>query len=256
MTKQSLDDWKIIIPARLSSTRLPRKPLIEINGLSILNRTYNCALNAVQDPEKIFIATDSYEIKQHCKLFGANVVMTSDKCSTGTDRIAEFADKISTSQYINLQGDEPIFPSDQLKYFIEKVLKDKSNVYTAITKLKTEKDYHNLSIPKMAISTSGRLMYSSRSPIPSNKRGDFNYGYKHVCVYAFNKKHLQLFAKTPSKTPFELEEDLEINRFLELDVNVQCIELQYGGKAVDTQEDLKEVSKIIDLATSKLNSYN
>ena len=90
-----------------------------------------------------------------------------------------------------------------------------------------------------------KLLYSSRAPIPANKSGEFNFGYKHVCVYAFNKEHLSLFARNQNKTLFEGEEDLEINRFLELGVDVNCIELKNCGKAVDNFDDLADVKKII-----------
>ena len=144
-----------------------------------------------------------------------------------------------------MQGDEPLFPSDQLEIFIKNTILDKTKVYTAITSIKDEKDYRNNSIPKMVFSNSMRLLYSSRAPIPSNKKNLFKKGYKHICVYAFNKDHLNKFKSLREKTKFEFIEDLEINRFLELDISVKCIELMKGGKAVDTKSDLEEVRKII-----------
>ena len=184
------EDFILVIPARLDSTRLPKKLLIEIEGKSIIERTYNQALKALKDKNKIIIATDSIIIKEHCESFGANTVLTSKNCLTGTDRIAEISEKIFASQYINLQGDEPIFPSDQLEIFIRNVIKDKTKVYTAITSIKDEKDYRNYSIPKNGIFKFKRLLYSSRAPIPSNKKAKFKKAYKHICVYAFNKEHL------------------------------------------------------------------
>ena len=239
------EDFILVIPARLESTRLSKKLLIEIEGKSIIERTYNQALIALKDKDKIIIATDSEIIKEHCENFGANTLLTSKDCLTGTDRIAEVAEKISASQYINLQGDEPIFPSDQLEIFIRNVITDKTKVYTAITSIKDEKDYRNYSIPKMVFSHSKRLLYSSRAPIPGNKKDIFKKAYKHICVYAFNKEHLIKFKNQKEKTNFEFIEDLEINRFLELDLSVKCIELRNGGKAVDTKYDLEEVRKII-----------
>ena len=240
------EDFILVIPARLKSTRLPEKLLIEINGKTIIERTYNQALKAIKDRKKIVIATDSQNIKNHCNLFGARTILTSEKCLTGTDRIAEVSEKISAEQYINLQGDEPIFPSDQLNIFIKKVTQDKSKIYTAITSIRNEKDYRNYSIPKMVFSNSKELLYSSRAPIPGNKNDEFIKAYKHICVYAFNKMHLKMFKDSKEKTDFELLEDLEINRFLELDISVKCIELDYGGKAIDTKTDLNEVRKIIN----------
>ena len=239
------EDFILVIPARLDSTRLPKKLLIEIEGKSIIERTYNQALKALRNKDKIIIATDSIIIKKHCENFGARTLLTSRDCLTGTDRVAEVSEKISASQYINLQGDEPIFPSDQLEIFIRNVIQDKTKVYTAITSIEDEKDYRNYSIPKMVFSNSKRLLYSSRAPIPSNKKDLFQKAYKHICVYAFNKEHLFDFKNQKVKTNFEFIEDLEINRFLELDLSVRCIELNNGGKAVDTQYDLEEVRKII-----------
>ena len=239
------EDFILVIPARLDSTRLTKKLLIEIEGKSIIERTYNQALKALKDKDKIIIATDSEIIKEHCENFGAKTLLTSKDCLTGTDRIAEVSEKVSASQYINLQGDEPIFPSDQLEIFIRNVIEDKTKVYTAITSIKNEKDYRNYSIPKMVFSTSKRLLYSSRAPIPGNKKDIFKKAYKHICVYAFNKDHLFAFKNQKEKTNFEFLEDLEINRFLELDYSVSCIELNNAGKAIDTKYDLEEVRQII-----------
>tara|TARA_Y100000991_G_scaffold203312_1_gene177907 strand:+ start:2681 stop:3424 length:744 start_codon:yes stop_codon:yes gene_type:complete len=230
-------EYLIVIPARINSTRLPRKLLMEINGISIIQRTYKRALQAINEPEKIIIATDSEEIRDHCNNFNAKTIMTSKNCLTGTDRVAEVAKKIKSAQYINLQGDEPIFPSLELSNFIKQANKDPSLIYTAITKIKKEEDYRNPSIPKMVFSKRKTLLYSSRAPIPSNKSGEFQNAYKHVCVYAFNRNHLDLFKNNESKTFFENEEDLEINRFLELEEKVKCIEISNGGRALDTQND-------------------
>jgi len=240
-----IKDFVLVIPARLESTRLPRKLLRKIEGISIIERTFNCAFNALGDRNKIIIATDSKLILEHCHLFGANVILTSKNCLTGTDRVAEISKIVEANQYINLQGDEPIFPVSDLTYFISEVTKNPDYIYTGITKIYKEEDYNNLSIPKMVFTNSKRLLYSSRAPIPCNKSGKFVTGFKHICVYAFNKTHLNAFTSLDNKTVFEFEEDLEINRFLELDMDVKCIPLEKGGKAVDTQEDLEKVSNLI-----------
>ena len=239
-------DFILVIPARLESSRLPRKLLREIKGISVIQRTYNCALEAIGNREKIIIATDSELIKQHCNKFGANTILTSKSCLTGTDRVAEVSEKIRSKQYINLQGDEPIFPSTELNLFINEVTKDPSFVYTAVTKIKSEQDYRSLSIPKMVFSKSNLLLYSSRGAIPSNKLGSYKIAYKHVCIYAFNKSHLDAFKSSSKKSYFEEEEDLEINRYLELDIKVKCIHIDKGGKAIDTLEDLNYVKSILE----------
>lgn len=238
-------DFILVIPARLNSTRLPKKLLIEIDGKTVIERSYECALKALKDREKIIVATDSNEIRNNCNKFGAKTILTSKNCMTGTDRVAEVAEKIDADQYINLQGDEPIFPANELSLFIKEVSQKPSEVHTAITKIIDESDFRNLTIPKMVFSNSKKLLYSSRAAIPSSKSNIFKLAYKHVCVYAFNKNHLRIFKSQTNKTKFELIEDLEINRFLELDINVRCVELRKCGKAVDTKEDLEIVKNYI-----------
>ena len=239
------NNFVLVIPARLNSTRLPKKLLIKIQGKSIIERTYKCALKALGEKERIIIATDSNEIKYKCESFGARVIMTSENCLTGTDRVAEVAEIVEADQYINLQGDEPIFPAEELKFFIKEVSNNLLDVHTAITKIKNETDFRNLSIPKMVFTNSKKLLYSSRAAIPGSKFDVFKNAYKHVCIYAFNKKHLELFHRQKQKSTFELQEDLEINRFLELDINVQCVELTKSGKAVDNVNDLEIVKEYI-----------
>ena len=97
----------------------------------------------------------------------------------------------------------------------------------------------------MVFTNSKKLLYSSRAAIPGSKFDVFKNAYKHVCIYAFNKKHLELFHRQKQKSTFELQEDLEINRFLELDINVQCVELTKSGKAVDNVNDLEIVKEYI-----------
>lgn len=211
----------------------------------MIQRTYEQALKAVGNKERVIIATDSDEVMNHCKQFDAITCLTSESCLTGTDRVAEVSRVVEADKYINLQGDEPIFPVNSLKNFIQEVSESEGKVFTAISEITSPEDYKSISIPKMVFSQSNRLLYSSRASIPANKSNRFNFGYKHVCIYAYDKKNLDLYSKRNSKTRFEEEEDLEINRFLELDIEVRCIEVKESGKAVDTQYDLDKVREII-----------
>ena len=237
-------DWLIVIPARLNSTRLQEKALIDINGQTMIQRTYNCALNAVKDRNKIIIATDSYKIYKHARGFNAKVEITPNSCLTGTDRVFEIAKKYEASQYINLQGDEPIFPPEVIEYFIREAQKNKSIVHTAVKEILNKEQFLNKSIPKMVFSKSRKLLYSSRAPIPFNKSGTFQKAYKHICIYAYNKKHLKKF-NSSEKSFFEKIEDLEINRYLENNIEVNCIEVKKSGVAVDTLYDLNKVKEIL-----------
>lgn len=246
LARQSVD-WIVIIPARLNSSRLPGKPLINICGMSMLERTYRQVLSAINNADKIYIATDAQEIFEHCKGFTEHVVMTSPECLTGTDRLAEVSRRVKADIYFNVQGDEPILPPEAIAEFIEKVLAmQEPIVATAVMKVTDQSIYKNLSVPKMIFSKSGRLLYSSRAAVPSTKSGQMpDHVYKHVCMYSFTPESLETFNNQRQKTVFENAEDLEINRFLELDIPVQTIEVSSSGRAIDTSDDLEYVKNFL-----------
>ena len=119
----------VIIPARYKSSRLEGKPLIDLNGIPMIVRTYRQCLKAVS-ANKIYIATDNSLIKKVCDKEGAQVIMTSSECLTGTDRVAEVSEKIEADTYINVQGDEPIFNPEDLKLLISEIKKNPEEIIT------------------------------------------------------------------------------------------------------------------------------
>lgn len=238
--------YLIVIPARLKSTRLPNKPLIKIHGKEILLRTYERCLLAVNEPQNIIVATDHQSIVSFCQEKNINVIMTSDQCLTGTDRVCEVAKKISADTYINVQGDEPILNPEDLKLVIANVKKDPKKVYNGYAEIKTEHNYFSPNIPKVIFHpTTKELMYMSRAAIPANKSFTFEKAWKQVCIYAFPKDSLTAFSAT-NKTPLEAIEDIEVLRFLELGYKVQMIPLSGNGIAVDVLEDIKKVEVYLD----------
>lgn len=232
----------VVIPARLASTRLPNKPLLDIAGKSMLQRTYEQCLKAV-DSENLLIATDSSLIVEHAHSLGFNVALTSDECLTGTDRIAEIAEKSDFDYYINVQGDEPLINPEDIKKVIEAVDKYPGEIINGYTEIDSETDYFSRTIPKVVFRQDGRLLYMSRSPIPGNKSGEFIKSWRQVCIYAFPKKALMAFANQKEKTQIENIEDIEILRFLEMGYEVRMVSLSDESIAVDTQEDLNRVIK-------------
>jgi len=230
----------VIIPARYKSTRFPGKPLTDIMGKSMLLRTYEQCIKAV-DAKLVYVATEDQRIVDHCNSFGIQVILTSDECLTGTDRIAEVATKIKVDYYINVQGDEPLFnPDDIVKIteLLETYPGEILNGYTAIT---DEKQYTSVSVPKVVFRPNGKLLYMSRSAVPGNKASSFVKAWRQVCIYAFPFDALAAFAGCKTKTTLEAEEDIEILRFLELDYEVRMIELSSESIAVDNPEDVSEV---------------
>ena len=235
--------YVVIIPARFSSNRLNGKPLKDINGIPMIVRTFNQCHKAI-NKDLIFVATDNHKIKSVCQKNNINVIMTSSKCLTGTDRVFQASKKIKADIYINLQGDEPLFNPKDIKKIIAYSKKYPKEIITGYSRIKTAKMFKSIHTPKVVFSINKDLLYASRSPIPQNKNNIFKFGYRQVCIYAFPKDKLRSFYSV-KKTPLEYEEDIEYLRFLEKGIRIKCVELSDYSKAVDTQEDLREVRKII-----------
>lgn len=235
-----MKSYAVVIPARLASTRLPNKPLIEILGMSLIERTYRQVIKAIK-PSNVFVLTDDKLIEQHCIEKGIQVVITSVDCLTGTDRVAEFALKSNFDYYINVQGDEPLMNPLDIKKIILEIKKGSEDIINGYAEIDSEEDFRSLTIPKVVFRPDGRLLYMSRSAIPGNKKNEFVRAFKQVCVYAFPKKALLNFYHTKSKTFLENIEDIEILRFLELGYEVRMIELSKDSIAVDVEEDIKKV---------------
>lgn len=238
-----MEEYIVVIPARLKSSRLPGKPLITILGTSMIRRTYDQCIKAV-DKHLVYVATDSEKISNHCRDHGMQVLMTSSAALTGTDRVAEAAQKVKAKYYINVQGDEPIFnPADLLK-MVEAVKSSENTIFNGYAEIRRQKDFFSLSIPKVVLKPDGDLLYMSRAPIPGNKKGTFSRGFKQVCLYAFPGQALERFSQS-GKTPLEAEEDIEILRFLELGFNVKMIELSSSSFSVDLPEDVARVERFL-----------
>jgi 3-deoxy-manno-octulosonate cytidylyltransferase (CMP-KDO synthetase) len=237
-----MKSFAVVIPARLGSTRLPNKPLIKINGKTLIERTWNQVIKAVSE-DVVFVLTDDELILNHCVEKNIRVVMTSKQCLTGTDRVAEFALKNEYDYYINVQGDEPLINPDDILKIISNINNDNNDILNGYTLINDESDYRSFDIPKVVFRPDGRLMYMSRASIPSNKQNEFIDAYKQVCIYAFPKKALEDFYNQKIKTYFENIEDIEILRFLELGYEVRMIELSQDSIAVDRLEDIDKVLK-------------
>ena len=193
----------------------------------------------------IFVVTDSIKIYNLVKKNGFNVMMTSKNCKTGTDRIAEFAKKVKSHLYINIQGDEPIIDPKDIKNFINFAKKNKDTPVIGYSKIKKQSEINSITIPKVVIDENNSLIYISRSPIPANKnKKNINF-YKQICIYSFPKNSLKVYGSYKNKTLLESVEDIEIIRLLEKGYKVKVKKLIGSSLAVDTLVDLKLVEKII-----------
>jgi 3-deoxy-manno-octulosonate cytidylyltransferase (CMP-KDO synthetase) len=238
-----MKDFIVVIPARIQSTRLPRKPLVEILGKTLIERTYNQCIKVVA-PELVFVATDSEEIRGHCKKKGIKVLMTSEKALTGTDRVYEASKQVPAKYYINVQGDEPVINPNDITRIIENIDFEGNSILNGYTEIDDRDSYLSTSIPKVVFRPDGKLLYMSRAPIPGNKIGDFTRAWRQVCIYAFPANALKVF-NAVSKTPLEELEDIEILRFLELNFEVDMVHLSNHSIPVDLPEDIRKVEDFI-----------
>jgi 3-deoxy-manno-octulosonate cytidylyltransferase (CMP-KDO synthetase) len=230
----------LIIPARYKSSRFPGKPLVDILGKTMIERVYlQCAQAFPTD--LIYVATEDERILEFCKRLGIQSVLTTDKCLTGTDRVAEAAEIVEADIYINVQGDEPVFNPDDIKVLLEQVHNNPDKVYCGYCEIDDEAMFISRSTPKVVVDLKEQLIYMSRSPIPGNKAGTFGFSNRQVCIYAFPKNALKTFKTIGSKTPLEQEEDLEILRFLEMGFPVQMVKMSKESIAVDHPEDVERV---------------
>ena len=237
-------DYLIIIPARYNSKRLPGKPLIDINGIPMVIRTFNQCKKAVP-ASKIIIATDDKRIQKICSKNGINSIITSKRCLTGTDRIAEVAKKIKKSFYINVQGDEPICNPKDIKKIVNFAKKNPNLIINGYTEIEDKEMFYSPNVPKVVFDKNQKLLYMSRAPIPSNKKQTFIKSWRQVCIYSFPYKSLKIYTSIKKKTTLELIEDLESNRFLELGYQVKMLKMSNKSVAVDTKEDLVKVRKLV-----------
>lgn len=239
-----MTDFLIVIPARYKSSRFPGKPLAQIKGKSMIQRVWEKCTEAV-GKDKILVATDHKKIKNHCETLDIPVLMTSEECLTGSDRIYEVAQKIEAEIYVNVQGDEPLISSSDINEVINATKKHKGKVICAMCPIDDEIDFRNLNVPKVVTRLDGQLLYMSRAPIPSNKQDDFSSGKKQVCIYGFPRNILLEFGSYGKKSTLEAIEDLELLRLLELGHEIQMIDVSSSSIAVDTPEDLDRVRKLV-----------
>jgi len=234
----------VVIPARFKSSRFPGKPLADLCGRPMILHVWDRCAAAV-GKDQVCIATDDEQIRKVCTAAGAKVVMTSEKCFTGTDRVHETARILDADIYINVQGDEPLIASSDLLAVIEAARQYPGEIINAMCPITIEEDFRSLTVPKVVATPDGRLLYMSRAAIPGSKDAGFHGAMKQVCIYAFPKQALEAFASIDNRTPLEGTEDIEILRFLELGFGVRMIEVSGSSVAVDTPADLSRVQSLM-----------
>lgn len=241
-----------IIPARYASTRLPGKPLVDINGKTMIRHVYE---RVKQVLDFVIVATDDVRITDEVAGFGGNWVITSENHQSGTDRCAEAVaiyEKQTGENFdvvINIQGDEPFIKIEQLQQVISCFNEFGTEIATLIKRIDDFVDVFNVNKPKVVINKDKEAIYFSRSPIPYIRNFDKENWlenhtfYKHIGIYGYRKDILLKITKLKQST-LEIAESLEQNRWIENSYKIKTEITEHESISIDTFDDL---SKIINI---------
>jgi 3-deoxy-manno-octulosonate cytidylyltransferase (CMP-KDO synthetase) len=239
-----MNDFVIVIPSRYASTRLPGKPLREINGRPMLEHVYERGTESAAS--EVVIATDDERIAEAAEAFGARVCMTGDQHRSGTERIAEVCDLLDWSDdriVVNLQGDEPTMPAALIDQCAAILQNSAADIATLASPIASQRDFENPNVVKVVVADDGNAIYFSRAAIPyarvSNHQSEARAAaLHHHGIYAYRCGVLrQLVTAEPSG--LEVCEQLEQLRALSLGMTIRvAVPTERPGTGVDTAEDL------------------
>lgn len=247
----SANAFHIIIPARYHSTRLPGKLLMDIHGMSVLERVYRQAEKA--NPASIKIATENEEVAQHARDFGAEVVHTSSHHSTGTDRIAEVVRGGAYEPHdriVNVQGDEPFIEPALIQQAAEALVAGDESVATLCWPIHSKELFQNPNVVKVVRDKHQHALYFSRSPIPANRdhSDEIILAYRHIGLYAYRVSFLLEMTRSPA-CDLEQLEGLEQLRILWMGAKIRVEEACTNPlQDINTEEDLMHARASLDLS--------
>ncbi len=232
-----------IIPARLASTRLPRKVLREIACRPMVEWVWRAANDSgLMNP--VLVATDSEEVASVCSERGIPVVMTSPDCVSGSDRVREVARQIDADVYVNIQGDEPTLTAEFFRPLLELFGRPEIQVATLAVSCPRD-EVSNPNAVKVVTAADGRALYFSRATIPFDRDSIGFTGYrKHLGIYAYRRDALERFAALPP-SPLEQLEKLEQLRLLENGVDIYVADAPSDTIGVDTEDDLRRAEEVL-----------
>ena len=237
-----------VIPARFASTRFPGKPLIDIEGKSMIQRVYEQALKA-EKLDEVVVATDDERILLHVRSFGGRAILTADTHQSGTDRCAEVAEKLPGFEIIiNIQGDEPFIDPRQIDLVCTCFADTGTELATLVKKIHSEDELFNPNSPKVVLNKQSEAIYFSRATIPyvrgkedSEWLNTANF-YKHIGIYGYRVETLKAITLL-SVSALEKTEALEQLRWLENGFRIKVAVTDIETSAVDTPEDLEKMLK-------------
>ncbi len=239
-----------IIPARYASTRFPGKPLVKIQGKTMIEHVYTKSKAVLN---QVIVATDDTRIFNEVQRFGGEALMTSPHHKSGTDRCAEVVENykqqgIEFDVVINIQGDEPFLNTEHIKLLASAFELPEVQIATLIKPITDSQTLFNPNSPKVILDAQSNAIYFSRSTIPylrnlptENWLSAHTF-YKHIGIYAYRSAVLTQITKLEPSS-LELAESLEQNRWLENNYKIKTLITHYESIAIDTPEDLEKLNK-------------
>jgi 3-deoxy-manno-octulosonate cytidylyltransferase (CMP-KDO synthetase) len=228
-----------IIPARYQSTRLPGKPVLEIQGKTLIEHVYRRVQKA-ESVERIVVATDDRRIADAVQRFGGDVIMTRIDHQSGTDRLAEAAmDLPPGALIVNVQGDEPLIEPEVIDRAVSAARLGDAEMITLMTRLDDPASIEDPNRVKVVVDRQGFALYFSRSPVPSS-----GTTFLHLGLYVYRVSFLRKFTQL-ERTPLEIAERLEQLRALEHGFRIRVVEVESASWGIDTPADLEKFKSVL-----------
>ncbi|MES3037953.1 MAG: 3-deoxy-manno-octulosonate cytidylyltransferase [Bdellovibrionota bacterium] len=239
-----------VIPARMASSRFPGKPMAKLHGMPMIGHVYlRTRMSKVLDAT--YVATCDQEIFDYITSIGGKAVMTKDTHERCTDRTFEAVEKIEkeigpVGAVVMVQGDEPMTTPEMIEASVRPILERKDvRVVNLKGKITSEEEFQSPNTIKLVSDINNNAIYFSREPVPSRKKWNKDIPmFKQVCVISFSRDYLSEYSRL-APTPLEVIESIDMNRVLEHGDKVFLVETNEASHAVDTQDDLKAVEKLM-----------
>lgn len=258
-----------VLPARLGSRRLPRKPLRRIAGRPLIRWSWEAA-RRVERFDEILVATDAREVADAVESFGGSALLTDPDHPTGTDRVAEVAGRSPASEYgvvVNFQADEPFMDPDGVAGAVQAVLDGTAPVATLAEPLASRERWRSPDVVKVVRASDGRALYFSRAPVPHRRGGDETEPdgergggetgagepplfLRHAGLYVFRRDALRRWTRLPDSR-LEAAEGLEQLRALEAGLEMHVALGDGGAPGVDTPADLERAARRLERANHR-----
>ncbi len=237
-----------VIPSRFGSTRFEGKPLALIGGKPMIRHVYESAMQAKAIAE-VVVATDDQRIVDAVTDFGGKALMTSEACRSGTDRVAEAVEYMGLAESdiaINIQGDQPLVRPECFDAVVAPLIETPELGMSTLAFAITDwQEYHNPKDCKVVMDHKGDALYFSRAAIPMERDGGYQFAaYKHLGVYAYTRRFLEIFKQLPAGK-LERIEKLEQLRALEYGHTIRVIITPYDSPEVDLPEDIPRIERLM-----------